>query len=436
MMLRTAMNLIRQNVFWLLWVWLALFSSQGFAQTRVTNAAVIAPPPGLGECLGAAQPCTGNNRSEVTVDVGSIVTSKGASPASGSIVVPGSQITYTLAVTVRTATTTAPIELTDSLGAGVTYAGLVGNQASDFVVTPNNNGSRVSVAKALTGESINRNNIAEPGEDLTYTLTLSNPSSVAVTTSLTDDLGAGLTYKSSTGGTNNGSKTVWGNLTVPAASGAAPGTTTVTVTATVVTPITATVLRNVSYSTGDNTPPSTTTPCVAGDARCVETPTASAVTVSKSSDPARGATVVAGQIIRYTLTVTVAGGAGTTAPTVFNDALGAGLSFIAMDTPNAAGFTQGGSGNAITFTLPTNKPAGTYTVSYTARVAADAGQAKPVTNLVTSATAVCVSAPDCTTSHQVGRVSVAKALTGESINRNNIAEPGEDLTYTLTLSNP
>jgi fimbrial isopeptide formation D2 family protein len=94
-----------------------------------------------------------------------------------------------------------------------------------------------------------------------------------------------------------------------------------------------------------------------------------AATVAKSSAPANGSTVLAGQTLSYTLTVTVTGpNTGTTE--TFTDTLGAGLTFGSVTSPGV--FTAGGSGQVRTFTLPAGTAAGTYSVTYTASVNAGA----------------------------------------------------------------
>ena len=159
------------------------------------------------------------------------------------------------------------------------------------------------------------------------------------------------------------------------------------------------------------------------------TPTTSTVTVAKSANPGTGSTVVAGQTLTYTLTATVTGSA-TSAPTVLTDTLSAGLSFGSVVTPGV--FTAGGTGNTRTFTLPSGTAAGTYAVSYTATV--NAGASGAVSNAVTGVS--CTTVGGCTTNNPVGAVTVAKALTAESGSQAGIAEAGETLTYTITISNP
>ncbi|NKI33581.1 hypothetical protein HFP89_00190, partial [Wenzhouxiangella sp. XN79A] len=59
------------------------------------------------------------------------------------------------------------------------------------------------------------------------------------------------------------------------------------------------------------------------------------------------------------------------APLVLTDTLGAGLTFGAV-AANPGGFTPDTAGNPLTFTLPSGTVPGTYLVTYTAVVDADA----------------------------------------------------------------
>lgn len=90
------------------------------------------------------------------------------------------------------------------------------------------------------------------------------------------------------------------------------------------------------------------------------------VSVSKSANPAAGQSVKAGDKIVYTLSVTVRD-SETFSPVVLTDVLGAGLEYKRM-VSNKGGFTEGGSGLSRTFTLPTGKKPGQYSLQYEAEV--------------------------------------------------------------------
>ncbi|MDP9912564.1 putative repeat protein (TIGR01451 family)/fimbrial isopeptide formation D2 family protein, partial [Variovorax boronicumulans] len=462
------------TVMWLVFVLMALISQGAWAQT-VSNTATIAPPSGVvdtvGGCTSSSPPaCSGNNTSTANVDVWSATTTKTASPASGIAVLPGGLVTYTVTVTVTGVATTAPVVLTDTLSANLSFGSIVSNTGGFTSNTASNpltftlpagaavgahsiqytaqvaanatgsvknsvvgGGCTVSspcttthpigsltLAKVLTAETGTQAGIAEAGETLSYTITITNTSGTAVTGyALSDVLSAGLTFVSAdNGGVASGQTINWTGLTVPAGA-----SLQVVVKATVNTPVTTADVRNLAKKTGDVDP---TCPGTA----CVVTPTAGTVTVAKTANPVSGSTVVAGQTISYTLTATVSGGA-TTAATVLSDTLGTGLSFGTVTTPGI--FVAGGTGNTRTFTLPTGTTAGTYSVTYTATVNAGATTGT-VNNAVTGAT--CTTPGGCTTTHPVGNVTVSKVLTTETGTQAGIAEAGETLTYTITVANP
>ncbi|MDB5894241.1 MAG: hypothetical protein JWQ88_1772, partial [Rhodoferax sp.] len=461
---------------WLCGLWLTLALQCGWAATTALNTATIAPPSGVidavGGCTAASPPtCTGNNTSTATVTVWAAVTSKTVSPSSGTSVLPGATLTYTLSVTVSGAVTTSPVVLSDTLGTGlsfvavtanpggftsstasnpltftlptgasigvhtVQYTALVATSATGSVgnsvvgtanctsaapCTTTNPLGALTVAKALTSESGTQAGIAEPNELLTYTITIGNTSGSAVSNyALTDTLGTGLSYSnSSSGGVNSGQSVTWTGLTVPA-----NGSLQVSVVAKVLSPITTASISNLAKTTGNADP-------ACPSAACVVIPTATTVTVAKVSSPANGTTVLAGQALTYTLTATVTG-AATAAPTVLTDTLGSGQTFGSVTAGSV--YTLGGSGNARTFTLPTGTAAGTYSVSYTATVNPGATTGT-VNNSVTGA--ACTSTGACATDHPVGSIGVAKSLTSESGSQSGVAEAGEQLGYTITLSNP
>ncbi|WP_162277356.1 isopeptide-forming domain-containing fimbrial protein [Rhodoferax koreensis] len=444
---------------------------------QVTVVALVGPigsinVSNLAKPTGGPDPACPSAACVVTPTTSTVTVAKTANTASGTTVIPGQTLTYTLTATVTGANTTGPTVLTDTMSAGQTYVGVssaggftvgtvsplvhtftlpantpAGTYAVSYTVTVNAGatgalGNSVSgvpcsaggvcttthpvgaigVAKALAAESGSRAGIAEPGETLTYTITLSNPAAAPVTGyALTDILSAGLSYVSSTsGGVNAGQTTSWSGLTIPS-----NGTLAITVVATVNTPITLASVSNLAKQTGD---PDPGCPSVA----CAQTPTASTVTMSKTSNPVNGVTVIAGQTLTYTLSVRVSGGDTTTA-TVLTDTLGSGQTFGSL-TPGSQ-FAMSGAGNTRTFTLPAGVAAGTYSVSYTALVNAGAVTGT-VNNAVTSSNATCETAGACATNHPIGAIGLNKALTGESIALNNIAQPGEQLTYTITLTNP
>ena len=119
-------------------------------------------------------------------------------------------------------------------------------------------------------------------------------------------------------------------------TGAVTGTYVVQYTATVNANATGTVGNSV-VAAGGGDPDPVCTPCTTAH------PVIPQIAVSKSSNPASGTTVLAGDTITYTVSLAVTNGP-TTAPTVLTDTLDADLSFGSV-TSNTGGFTAGGAGS-------------------------------------------------------------------------------------------
>lgn len=151
--------------------------------------------------------------------------------------------------------------------------------------------------------------------------------------------------------------------------------------------------------------------------------------------------VTAGEVIEYTLTAVVSK-AKTRDAVVLTDTLGAGLEFGAV-TSNQGGFVQGGSGATRTFTLAAGKEPGSYTVSYTALVKADATsstihnsvepawQTPPGNNTPPTIGSVgCDPSATCATTHTLTPpdVSVAKSTTAVK------ARVGDEIDYEVVVT--
>jgi large repetitive protein len=409
------------------------------ATTSVSNSVTT----NTGSCVS----CTTTNPVTPTITV-----NKSVNPGSGTAVVVGATLTYTLTVNVANAATTADVELTDTLGAGLTvnvgslpagctptgqtircilttgaaiglhtftYTATVDATATTSVSNSvtTNTGSCVSctttnpVTPTVTvNKSVNPGSgtAVAVGATLTYTLTV-NVANAATTADveLTDTLGAGLTVNvgSLPAGCTPTGQTIRCILT----TGAAIGLHTFTYTATVDATATTSVSNNVTTNTGSCVSCTTTNPV---------TPT---VTVNKSVNPGSGTAVSVGATLTYTLTVNVAN-AATTANVELTDVLGTGLSVVAGSLP--AGCTP--TGQTIICTLGPS-PVGTYTFAYSATVGTNATTS--VSNSVTTNTGSCVS---CTTTNPVTpTVTVNKSVNPGS---GTAVSVGATLTYTLTVN--
>lgn len=149
-------------------------------------------------------------------------------------------------------------------------------------------------------------------------------------------------------------------------------------------------------------------------------------TVVKSSDPASGSTVEAGDTVTYTLTVTQGGAAPVTAATLDDD-----LTAVIDDaTYNGDATASGGTVayDSATSTLSWDGDLAVgaiVTITYSVTVA-DTGDST-MTNVVTSPGCL----DDCTTEHYIGDYTVTK--TADPASGSTVAV-GQTVTYTVTVT--
>src|SRR5690606_7896394 len=258
-----------------------------------------------------------------------------------------------------------------------------------------------------------------PGDTVTYTLTATV--AVSATTEplvLTDTLGPGLSFGEVL---DAGSFTCTGELQCTLAAGALPGTYAVTYTTTVDADAAGSVGNSVVATGGGDDDPECD-PC--GTEHEVEPPT---VTVAKTAEPGTGAQVRPGDTITYTLTATVATSA-TTEPLVLTDTLGPGLSF--GEVLDAGGFACTGE---LQCTLATGALPGTYAVTYTTTVDADANGSVGNSVVATGGGDDDPECDPCGTEHEVEPPTITVAKTAEP-GAGAQVRPGDTVTYTLTAT--
>ncbi|MDH5835099.1 OmpA family protein [Luteimonas kalidii] len=438
------------------------------ATGTVGNTVVPSTPPG-GDPDPDCTTCTTEHPLTPATAV-----AKTSNPASGAAVAAGQTIAYTLTVSVANSAITEAITLTDTLGAGLTLSGAppagcsasgqvltcvlaagtaVGTHTFDYAATVDGDATGTVgnvvvpstppggdpdpdcttcetghpltpvTAVAKTSMPASGTTVA-PGDSLAYTLsvTVVNADTTEAIT-LTDTLGAGLTLSGALPAGCSASGQV---VTCVLASGATVGTHTFTYEATVDADATGTVGNVVVPSTppgGDPDPGCTT----CSTDHPVE-PTS--ITVVKSADPAPGTEVSPGDTLTYTLTVTVATSATTEVLTLV-DALGEGLGFGEVTDTGAFACT-----GALTCTLPAGTVPGSYALSYTATVDADASGT--LRNVVTASNPPGGTDPDpecttCTTEHVVEPTSITVAKSSDPAPGSEVA-PGDTLAYTLTVT--
>src|SRR5690606_6086228 len=211
-----------------------------------------------------------------------------------------------------------------------------------------------------------------------------------------DTLGAGLTFGEVTAA---GDFACTGSLTCTLPTGTLPGVYAVTYTATVNADATGSVGNSVRATGGGDGDP-TWDPCTTE--HDVEAPT---ITIAKTANPADGSEVVPGQTLSYTLTATITTSA-TTEPLVLTDTLGAGLTFGAVT--DAGDFACTGS---LTCTLPVGTLPGSYAVTYTATVNADATGSVGNSVIATGGGGAAPTCDPSTTQHDALPISITIAKT-------------------------
>ena len=287
-------------------------------------------------------------------------------PANGSTTV---SVVFTIADPVPAGTTS----ITNLVNGGDTTCPQTGNICTVTTPTP----GRVSIAKSVV--DANGNGIAEPGETLTWTITLSNSGGSAVTAfSVTDPLDPNTTFVSAdNGGSHNGANpggvVVWANLNVPAQSGATPGIRVLSLVTSVNTPVPQGTLTigNLAHETGVAPPDCTLAPA---PVNCASIPTAANVTVSKalSAESINADGIAeAGEQLTYTITVRNHGGAPAT-NTIVNERVPLHTTFVS-GTPGwtCAGGAPAGMACDATVTVPAADPGGTpgvATLTFTVQV--------------------------------------------------------------------
>ncbi len=253
----------------------------------------------------------------------------------------------------------------------------------------------VAIAKALTGESGSQAGIAEPGETLTYTITLTNTGGTAVSGfGVTDPLDANVNFVSAdNGGVNSAGVITWSGLSIPANSNVV---LTVMVTVKDPLPIGVEQIVNLAFNTGTPTPDCTLQPTPIA---CVVTPLIERprLNVTKTADTNQ---VAPGGTIHYVITVTNVGTVVATNVGI-SDPVPAGVATFTwtctasggVSCPNASG---SGAINELVPTLPVGAQL-TYSVLATV-TGTPVSQILNVVSVTPSANTVCVpsqTAPPC-----------------------------------------
>ncbi|WP_160423250.1 GEVED domain-containing protein [Agromyces seonyuensis] len=439
--------------------------------------------------------CSADDPTCTTHPVGSLVVEKTSSPADGSAVAAGDAVTYTVVftsngpgdvavdrtdvldgviddATLDPASVTAEAPLVAELaadGASIRATGLLppGEATLTYTVTVNADGARGDdtlgnvvvptgttppttcatddptctthpVAALVATKSADPEDGApvSAGRVLTHTLTFVSTGTAPVEVDRTDLL-AGLVDDATL---DPGSITATAPLVAElAADGASirvtgllpPGTAIVTYTSTVNADGERgdDVLGNFLVPTGTPPPPT----CAADDLTCTSHLVA-ALEIAKTSDPADGATVAAGDLVTYTLTFTSTGTAAA-ALAATDDLAGVvdDAAFVGVVAASPELVVEN-TGNLVEFTGLL--PPGVYTWSAQFRVADDGFRGDDVlANFVfpsgTAPPAACVAGDARCTSHPVAALEIVKSSDPPD---GSAVEAGDTITYTVAFT--
>lgn len=312
---------------------------------------------------------------------------------------PGDVVTITYSVTVTGAGDT-------ELQNVVTSDGCI---SEDSCETSHVTGDYTVVKSSVPGDGD-----VQVGETIDYTITVTQSGAGTVPASLSDDLSDVLDDATWNGDLAfTGGTALFGGTGINWTGTLAPGAVVQITYSVTVTALGDGELDNVVTSDG----------CESAEG-CDTSHDTGRYEVVKTSDPASGSTVKAGETIEYTITVSHFGVADV--PASLSDDLTA-----VLDDATWNGDLVASAGSA-SFVAPTLTWSGTLsagdevTITYSVDVTADGDSL--LTNVVTSDG--CVSDEDCTTSHQAGRYTVSK--TSNPVPGSTV-QVGDSIVYTVEI---
>lgn len=286
----------------------------------------------------------------------------------------------------------------------------------------------VTIVKTLTGESGSQSGIAEPGESLSYTITLSNAGGAdALNYGVIDQLDPNVLFASAdNGGSLIGSTVVWTGLTVPAG-----GSLTLGVVVTVVDPIPSAVtgITNLIYQAGTIPPP-----CPPAGPQCVVTPTEGVIAIAKALTGESGSQAgiaEPGETLTYTITLSNTGGTVISGFGV-TDPLDANVDFVSADN---GGVHASGVVTWSGLTIPPNG-----SLALTVVVTVDDPLPIGIEQIVNLAYNTGTPIPDCTLQPTPAACVITLVATRPRLSVTKTAdttliEPGGSINYAITITN-
>jgi uncharacterized repeat protein (TIGR01451 family) len=363
-------------------------------------------------------------------------TASGGTSINDTVTMPaGSTITYTVTGTVASSTSQGTVltnTATVTAGAGTTELNTTNNSAT----------ATTTVGAAVADLSVVKTDSPDPviaGNNLTYTIIVSNVGpSDAQSVSLSDAIPANTTFVSfaapagwtpSTPGVGGTGTVTATRSTLAPASGPQTFTLVVQVNSSAANATTLTNTATVSTTTADpvstnNSSTATTTVNASADL---------SVTKTDSADP-----VNAGGNITYTITLANTG--PSDAQTVsLADAIPAGTTFVSASQTSGPTFTLsspavGGTGT-FTATADTLSTGATAVFQLVVRVNASTPQGTTITNTATATTTTADSNAANNSDVETTAVNAAANLQVTKTDSADPVNPGENLTYTITVSN-
>ncbi len=454
------------------------------ATGTLANTATVAAPAGV------TDPTPGNNSATDTDNLTPTADLQITKTDGSATAIPGSPVTYTIVVTNAGPSDVTGAVVTDTLPgtlSGATYTAVQTGGASGFTASGSGNisntvnmpaGSTITytatatVSAAATGTLANTATVAPPagttdptpgnnsatdtdnltptadlqitktdgsataipGNTVTYTIVVTNagPSNVTgavVTDSFPASL-SGINFTAvqtggATGFTASGSGNISNTVNMPVGS-----TITYTATATVSAAATGTLSNTATVA-----PPAGTTDPTPGNNSATDTDNLTPTADLQITKTDGSATAIPGNTVTYTIVVTNAGPSDVTGAVVTDSfpASLSGITFTAVQTGGATGFTASGSGNisntvnmpvgsTITYTVSaTVSAAATGTLSNTATVAPPAGTTDPT--------------PANNTATDTDNLTPTADLQITKTDGSATAIPGNTVTYTIVVTN-